>query len=572
LATVILIQNNAYSFNKWETEAPQEQTFGNSSSPQPTKAAPTKAEKADKMGATAPVAADKKRKETAAQPAAATIAAKPAPMMYLPSAPVSKPAAAPKRAQITPIIKPPLTAAPTPAPATTSTTRLTKAGKMTAGEVNDLQKWDLWSDYTQAEFAEAQRQVDCRLTRRFSVQVSHDNGAPATNQKVELYRADQPDLIVGHAVTDNTGKAELWGDPFDLTEAQHKYLVALDGQQPVAAKPFQQGINHLKSDKPCDVPTDIDIMFVVDATGSMADEIEYLKHEIEDISTKALGRKDANVRIACIFYRDHGSEYITRRFDFSKDVNAIFNFVNAQGVQGGTNWPEAVYEALQEGVDSMSWSPNARARIMFFIGDAPPHADKYRGTCLFMEKAASKGIRIVPVVCSSSGMPQNFILPNEFVFRLAALATNGTYLAVTDDSGIGDHHEAPITDELPIEKLNAAILRIINQYSYAVACDQQVKPDDPEQTLEQSRLSAKNPNNLKATPNPTKGNLKLSFDKGITELYLCDFSGKILEKIAVDGREKKTSFDCSQFPSAVYIIRYIDQDLQSGAIQIVVQH
>src|SRR5439155_19363915 len=118
-----------------------------------------------------------------------------------------------------------------------------------------------------------------------------------------------------------------------------------------------------------------DLMFMVDATGSMGDEIEYLKNELFDVLDRAASSSgNINMRYAAVFYRDLGDEYVTKPHDFTKNKSEIVDFVKQQHADGGNDYPEAVDEALQTAA-AQNWSDNARARIMFLILDAPPHDD-----------------------------------------------------------------------------------------------------------------------------------------------------------------------------------------------------
>ncbi len=54
--------------------------------------------------------------------------------------------------------------------------------------------------------------------------------------------------------------------------------------------------------------------------------------------------------------------------------------------------------------------------------------------------------------------------------RSIALATNGTYVFLTDHSKIGNTHAKPVTDEYDVELLNNLIKRLIFQYCYSVKC------------------------------------------------------------------------------------------------------
>ena len=48
--------------------------------------------------------------------------------------------------------------------------------------------------------------------------------------------------------------------------------------------------------------------------------------------------------------------------------------------------------------------------------------------------------------------------------RYMAIATNGTYVFITNHSGIGNNHIEPSIGEYEIEYLNQLIVRLINKY------------------------------------------------------------------------------------------------------------
>ncbi|GIU66779.1 hypothetical protein PsB1_0933 [Candidatus Phycosocius spiralis] len=90
-----------------------------------------------------------------------------------------------------------------------------------------------------------------------------------------------------------------------------------------------------------------DLALVVDTTGSMNDELEYLKSELRAI-VGAISQRHPNldIRIALIFYRDKGDDYVTRIFDFMKDPSKAQNLVAAQSADGGGDTPEAMEVAM----------------------------------------------------------------------------------------------------------------------------------------------------------------------------------------------------------------------------------
>lgn len=91
--------------------------------------------------------------------------------------------------------------------------------------------------------------------------------------------------------------------------------------------------------------------------------------------------------------------------------------------------------------------------------DAPPHYTSEIVTQLHqtITEGASKGIKIIPIV--TSGIDKN----TEFLMRYMAISTNGTYVFITDDSGIGNEHLKPSVGQYEVEFLNELLLRLIKK-------------------------------------------------------------------------------------------------------------
>jgi hypothetical protein len=178
----------------------------------------------------------------------------------------------------------------------------------------------------------------------------------------------------------------------------------------------------------------------------------------------ATSNEAAKINLALLFYRDHGDSEIFQYFDFEDVTNAAGlekqqHALNRQFADGGGDWPEAVDEALELAVNKQ-WSTGVSTKIIFHVLDAPPHSGssnqtKYREAVI---KAAEKGIRLCPVLCSGA----DYL--TEYLTRQAAIYTGGTFVFVTDDSGIGGAHHDPQLPNVVVEKLNSLMVRLINGY------------------------------------------------------------------------------------------------------------
>lgn len=209
----------------------------------------------------------------------------------------------------------------------------------------------------------------------------------------------------------------------------------------------------------------IELMFVVDVTGSMGDELSFMNNEIADVVNRVAAEyEDAQINLALLFYRDHSDKEVFKYYDFVDVTNADGlaaqqAAIAAQRASGGGDYAEAVEEALALAVEKQ-WSEGATTKIIFQILDAPPHSKQSNQTAMraAVMAAAKKGIRVCPVLCSGADDL------TEYVMRQAAIYTGGTFVFVTDDSGIGGAHHDPNLPNVVVEKLNSLMVRLINGY------------------------------------------------------------------------------------------------------------
>ncbi len=152
---------------------------------------------------------------------------------------------------------------------------------------------------------------------------------------------------------------------------------------------------------PPDQAPRLDVAFVIDTTGSMADEIEVVKGQVGKIMDRVQsGQPKPDVRFGLVLYRDHGDAYVTRSFQFTRDIDAIANDLQEVEADGGGDTPEAVSEALRVAVDELNWDRSQDCgRLMFLIGDAAPH-QRGRGFRAELARARQLGIKLHAWGCS----------------------------------------------------------------------------------------------------------------------------------------------------------------------------
>ena len=118
----------------------------------------------------------------------------------------------------------------------------------------------------------------------------------------------------------------------------------------------------------------IDVVFVLDTTGSMGGLIHTAKEKIWSIATTMTSAQQTpNIRIGLVGFRDRGDEYVTRVIDLSDDLDSVYAALMEFQADGGGDGPESVNKALYDAVERMSWSQDPSAyQVVFLVGDAPP--------------------------------------------------------------------------------------------------------------------------------------------------------------------------------------------------------
>src|SRR5882757_2912236 len=201
----------------------------------------------------------------------------------------------------------------------------------------------------------------------------------------------------------------------------------------------------------------VEVAFVLDTTGSMGGLIEGAKRKIWSIATAIVdSNPDAEVRMGLVAYRDIGDDYVTRTFDFTTDIQDLYAKLLELKARGGGDWPESVNEALDVAVNKLHWTEGSDARrIVFLVGDAPPHMDyaqdvKYPTT---LAVARQKGIIVNAVLAGDAR-------DTERVWRDIAQNAGGRFIPIPQDGGQVVIIETPYDDDIIIlqNEINGTVI------------------------------------------------------------------------------------------------------------------
>ena len=146
----------------------------------------------------------------------------------------------------------------------------------------------------------------------------------------------------------------------------------------------------------------VEVAFVLDTTGSMGGLIEGAKRRIWSIARRiGEGRPRPDLRMALVAYRDRGDAYVTQVHDLTGDMDAIYRDLMSFQADGGGDGPEHVSAALHDAVYRVSWSQGPGLKVIFLVGDAPPHVDYQDGFDYrrHAREAAARGIAVETIQC-----------------------------------------------------------------------------------------------------------------------------------------------------------------------------
>ncbi len=355
---------------------------------------------------------------------------------------------------------------PTVGPEKPSDISQTAPGTLTAGRWNDNNNFEFWkSVLNKNDWYSIAETWKLFASRRVVFTMKTTDGRLVKGATFTAYDADGKKL--GSAVTDSYGMAYVYYDikngNSEVVPATYSYSLKYAGGEYGGQGDVTDNAASVTLElAPASVAKKLDLMFVIDTTGSMGDELRYIQTELYDVIAKVKANFEQNVsiRLSVNFYRDHDDTYIVSSNEFTTDISAAVAELAKQYPDGGGDYPEAVDEALEDAVKNHDWDVGA-VKLMFFVLDAPPHSDR-QGTperiCENAILAAEQGIRVIPV--ASSGVDTE----TELIMRSLAAITGGTYVFLTNDSGIGGDHLEPTIGEYEVEKLNDLMVDLISRY------------------------------------------------------------------------------------------------------------
>lgn len=203
----------------------------------------------------------------------------------------------------------------------------------------------------------------------------------------------------------------------------------------------------------------VDLVFIVDCTGSMGSYIKQTQKNIRNIAEQ-ISKTAFNVRLSLVEYRDHPPQdrsFVTRVHDFTHSVDEMKSWVDGMSASGGGDGPESVADALEKATE-LNYRKDA-TKMCILIADAPPHGldqqgDGFPSGCpegfdplVSCRKMAEKGITLYFVGCEPS------VLPYKDFYTGLAFITGGQYVPLQNPDALSKVVINGALEEVSLEKL-----------------------------------------------------------------------------------------------------------------------
>lgn len=205
----------------------------------------------------------------------------------------------------------------------------------------------------------------------------------------------------------------------------------------------------------------VDVLFLLDVTGSMDDEISRLKETIDQVAAQlAELPQQPDLRLAMTLYRDEGDAFVASTFDFTADVAEFRGALADVVADGGGDTPEALEEGFAAALAEPSWRPASSAvQLMFLVGDAAPHSERQLELpwTESIKEAGRRGLTVHSIGASSTDDTA------EHTFRGIAQATGGRFVFLSYGAGgaaVGVNSDITATDYEEMS-LDALVVRLV---------------------------------------------------------------------------------------------------------------
>ncbi|NJN53580.1 MAG: VWA domain-containing protein [Anaerolineae bacterium] len=337
---------------------------------------------------------------------------------------------------------------------------LAESSRLAAGEVDDNLNWADYLAYLQAYPADDVIRLDVTEPQIF--QVVDVQGQPLPGVLIQVTVDGQP---LTELRTHGDGSALFFPGIYGAPAGQYEATAVSDNQ--TVSIPFTVGDGSdgwgltFPEDKELATAVPLDILFLVDATGSMDDEIRQLKDNMVAIAMQISALpSQPDVRFSLVTYRDRTDDFLVNTVPFTSELESFVAALAEIEAGGGGDYPEDLQAGLASALYVSDWRQENGVSLIFLIADAPPHLDYEHEDdyAVYLQQAVGHGIKIYPI--ASSGLDAQ----GEYIFRQLAQVTNGRFIFLTDngdEDGVSSGEANFAITDYTVADLDELIIQIV---------------------------------------------------------------------------------------------------------------
>ena len=339
------------------------------------------------------------------------------------------------------------------------------APALRAGEIDDNRTWREYLDFLDRYQGPGVHRTN--VSERYIITVRNQRGRPVPNALVTI-SANGREVFQARTYADGRtlffprSQEEDWEQDRNV----NTYIVSVQEQGYRRIREFTRNEDSnweltLHTGPPREQRVPLDVLFLLDSTGSMSDEIDKIKETLLSIARQVSDLpSNPELRFGLVSYRDREDLYVTRLYDFDSNVRRFSHTIRGVTADGGGDYPESLNEALHVAVNQPDWRPDRGVRLIFLLADAPPHLDYDQDYDYAKEmvQARRRGIKIFAV--ASSGLDAQ----GEYVMRQIAQQTMGRFIFILYETGPQGELETPHdVGDFTINRLDSLIVRLIQE-------------------------------------------------------------------------------------------------------------
>ncbi|MFC1504491.1 VWA domain-containing protein, partial [Spirochaetota bacterium] len=295
-------------------------------------------------------------------------------------------------------------------------------GGLRAGFADDNKQFNYFISFL--EKYKSMPHIDIDISERILIKLKDEKGMTIPDAKITVYKGTR---TMSKGMTYADGSFMIFPDEFDAKGNTYRVKANVNGRTfewKIDRKGERIIEKKLSYKRPAVKKVPMDLLFVLDTTGSMGEEIERLKRTIEIININLNETtKLVDLKIGLVLFRDKGDAYVTHTIPLTSDIDKLEANIAKIHAGGGGDTPEDLESALDVAVNEIEWRKKG-IKLAYIITDAPPHLNYKRNFNYYSsaKKAKTRGIKVHSI--GTGGLNT----AGEYVLRQISQYTSGRYI------------------------------------------------------------------------------------------------------------------------------------------------